>query len=110
MGSAQYKGFEAMIGYNRKIGEVTIGLNGNITYAESKVIAINEEAGLPDYQRQRNYPVGSVAQLTDESNTTYINRFLIADGVFQNQAEIDAAPRTTLFRVLFGPATFATAI
>jgi len=91
-GEAQYKGVEAMIGYNKKIGQVTLNLNGNITYAVSKVIAINEEAGLPDYQRQANHPVGSVAQFTNESSTSYINRFFIADGIFQNQAEIDAAP------------------
>jgi TonB-dependent starch-binding outer membrane protein SusC len=91
-GQAQYKGVEAMIGYDKKIGQVTLSLNGNVTYAVSKVIAINEEAGLPYYQRQRNYPVGSVAQLNSETSTSYINRFLIADGIFQNQAEIDAAP------------------
>jgi hypothetical protein len=36
--------------------------------------------------------VGSVAQFTNESSTSYINRFFIAEGVFQDQAEIDAAP------------------
>lgn len=91
-GKARYKGFEGGLGYDKKIGNVTVGLNGNFTYATSKIIAINEEAGLPAYQKQTGFPVGSVAQFNSETSTTYLNRFLIAEGIFQNQAEIDAAP------------------
>ena len=91
-GKARYKGFEGGLAYRKQLGKVTLGLNGNFTYAESKVLAINEEAGLPAYQKQAGYPVGSVAQFNSETSTSYINRFLIAEGLFQNQAEIDAAP------------------
>jgi TonB-linked SusC/RagA family outer membrane protein len=87
-GEAQYKGYEATLGYDKTFGKVNIKLNGNYTYAKSKIIAINEEAGIPSYQRQAGFQIGGVVQ-----GGNFIRRFLVADGIFQTQAEIDAAPK-----------------
>lgn len=86
-GEAQYKGFEAAGGYNKTFNKVTIGINGNFTKVKNKILSINEEAGIPSYQRQVGFQIGSVVQGTD-----FIRRFLVSDGLFQTQAEIDAAP------------------
>ncbi len=86
-GIANYKGFETGLSYNKTFGKVNVQLNGNYTYAKSNIDAINEEAGLPDYQKQANFQIGGVLQ-----GGNFIRRFLVADGLFQTQAEIDAAP------------------
>jgi TonB-dependent starch-binding outer membrane protein SusC len=86
-GIANYKGFETALDYNKTFGKVNIKLNGNFTYAKSNIDAINEEAGLPEYQKQANFQIGGVVQ-----GGSFIRRFLVADGLFQTQAEIDAAP------------------
>lgn len=86
-GEASYKGLEASLNYNRKIGSVDFNIFANYTYSNSKIIAINEGAGLPDYQKQLGRPITSVIQ-----GTGYIRNFLQADGIFQTQAEVDASP------------------
>jgi TonB-dependent starch-binding outer membrane protein SusC len=91
-GKAQYRGFEAALTYTKKLGQVTLSLNGNYTLAESKIIAINEEAGLPDYQKQVGFGISRVTQFNSESSTDYIGRFLVAEGLFQSQDEINNAP------------------
>lgn len=91
-GEAQYKGFEFSLDYKKKIGQVTFGVNGNFTSVETKVIAINEEAGLPEYQKQVGYGIGRVTQLNNDNSIDYTSRFLVTEGLFQSQAEIDAAP------------------
>jgi len=90
-GIAQYKGFELTVGYNKTFGKVNVKLNANYTKSQSKILAINEEAGLPNYQKQLGYSIGGVLQ-----SGAFIRRFLIADGLFQNQAEIDVAPKQKL--------------
>ena len=86
-GEATYKGIEASISFYKKIGQVDLRLFGNFTYSTSKILAINEGAGLPDYQKQLGHPITSVIQ-----SGNYVRNFLRADGIFQNQAQIDAAP------------------
>ncbi|MDB5208289.1 MAG: hypothetical protein JWR72_3364 [Flavisolibacter sp.] len=84
-GEAQYKGVELGLTYRKTFGKVGVQLNGNFTRAKSKIIAMNEEAGLPDYQKQVGFSIGGVGD-------DFTRRFLVAEGLFQTQAEIDAAP------------------
>lgn len=86
-GEAQYKGFETSLAYQKKFNKVTVGINGNFTKAKSKIISINEEPGLPSYQKQAGFSLGSVIQ-----DGNFLRRFLVSDGLFQSQAEINAAP------------------
>ncbi|TKC02315.1 SusC/RagA family TonB-linked outer membrane protein [Pedobacter cryotolerans] len=97
-GQASYKGFETGINYNKKIGEVNLNLFGNYTYQVSKILAINEAANLPEYQKALGRPISSVISpaATATTGAGYINSMLISNGIFQTQAEIDAAP-TQLF-------------
>ncbi len=77
-GEVENKGFEFNLGYNGKAGNAfqwRVGVNGG--YAKNKVIFMDEIPGAPEYQLQEGKPIG--AYLVYE-----------ADGVFLNQAEIDA--------------------
>ncbi|RYE37084.1 MAG: TonB-dependent receptor [Sphingobacteriaceae bacterium] len=91
-GEASYKGFETAVNYHKKIGKVDLNLFGNFTYSASKILAINEGAGLPDYQKQIGHPITSVITASSTTSTTYTRNFLKSDGIFQNQAQIDASP------------------
>lgn len=86
-GEASYKGLEASLNYNRKIGSADFNIFANYTYSNSKIIAINEGAGLPDYQKQLGRPITSVILPAG-----YVRNLLQADGIFQTQAQIDASP------------------
>jgi TonB-dependent starch-binding outer membrane protein SusC len=76
-GQLDNTGFEFSIGYNGKVGrDLTFraGLNGG--YARNKVVAINDNPGAPEYQKQAGYPFG--AYLVYKSN-----------GVFRDQEDIN---------------------
>lgn len=88
-GEATYTGFEASLNFHKKIGQVDLNLFGNYTYNTSKILAINEGASLPDYQKQLGHPITSVML---SNSGSYVRNFLQADGIFQNQAQIDASP------------------
>ncbi|SDG66391.1 TonB-linked outer membrane protein, SusC/RagA family [Pedobacter terrae] len=97
-GEAEYKGFEAGINYNKKIGAVNLNVFGNFTYNVSKILAINEGAGLPAYQKQLGHPISSVISPAATATTSagYISTMLISNGIFQSQAEIDASAKQML--------------
>lgn len=97
-GEAEYKGFETGVNYNKKIGAVNLNVFGNFTYNVSKILAINEGAGLPSYQKQLGHPISSVISpaATATASAGYISTMLISNGIFQSQAEIDASPKQML--------------
>lgn len=97
-GEASYKGFETGINYNKKIGGVDLNIFGNFTYTTSKILAVNEAANLPAYQKTLGHPISSVIAPSATASTSpgYISMMLISDGIFQNQAQIDASPKQLL--------------
>jgi TonB-linked SusC/RagA family outer membrane protein len=97
-GEASYRGFETGINYNKKFGAFNANIFGNFTYNTSKILAINEAANLPSYQKSLGRPITSVIAPSATASTTqgYISSMLISDGIFQNQAQIDAAPKQLL--------------
>lgn len=86
-GEAEYKGFETSINFNKTFNAFTLNVFGNYTYAKSNIIQLNQEPGLPNYQLEVGFPISGVVQ-----GTAFNRRFLISQGLFQSQAEIDAAP------------------
>lgn len=77
-GIVDNRGFEFNVGYNGKALDdlqFRVGVNGG--FARNKVVFMDEVPGAPDWQRQEGKPIGA---------------FLVyqSDGVFRDQAEIDA--------------------
>ncbi|KQS32331.1 TonB-dependent receptor [Pedobacter sp. Leaf194] len=99
-GEAEYRGFETGVNYNKRLGDVNLNLFGNFTYNVSKILAINEAANLPAYQKSLGHPISSVIAPsgTASTNPGYISSMLISDGIFQNQAQINASPVQQLSR------------
>ena len=73
-------GFEVEANYNDKIGnDFRFNIGGNISYAKNKIINIDESPNVPGYQKRTGYPIDA-------------NYLYQADGLFQNQAQIDKYP------------------
>ncbi|MES2775624.1 MAG: TonB-dependent receptor [Bacteroidota bacterium] len=86
-GEAKLKGYEIGVTYNKSFGKFRVDVFGNYTHQESKIVALNQVAGLPPYQSQIGVAIGSVIQ-----GASFIKNFLTAEGIFQTQAEIEASP------------------
>ncbi|MEJ7768734.1 MAG: TonB-dependent receptor, partial [Chitinophagaceae bacterium] len=82
-GEVESKGLELNMNFERQIGKLMLSLYGNALFSEDKVLAENGQAGLPEYQRTIGRVVGS-------------RLLFLSDGIFQNQAQIDASPKQVL--------------
>jgi TonB-linked SusC/RagA family outer membrane protein len=82
IGKVNSTGFEATLGYNHNNSDFSWGISGNITYAKSKIIFIDEASGALSYQRQTGQP---------------LNTYLLyqATGIFRSQAQLDATPHVS---------------
>ena len=87
-GAAQYKGAEGSVNYSKKVGDVSFSVYGNYTFSKNKVIAMNEDAGTPDYQKQVGHSLNAVYQYQ-------------ALGLFQSTDEIKNSPVQQFGRIVF---------
>ncbi|MCF0059139.1 TonB-dependent receptor [Dyadobacter sp. CY356] len=78
IGKVNSSGVEATLGYNHS-GTFRYSISGNVTYAKSKIVFIDEAPGALEYQRQTGGPL-------------YTNLLYNATGIFRTQAELDATP------------------
>jgi TonB-dependent starch-binding outer membrane protein SusC len=76
-GRMENKGFEFTLGYNTRVSDINFRVSANAGYNKNKVLYMNEITAAPSYQWQTGHPWG--AYLAYQS-----------DGVFRDQAEIDA--------------------
>lgn len=82
IGKVNSAGIEATLGYNKRMRDFTFGISGNITYAKSKIINIDEAAGVLDYQKQTGGPLNTYLLYT-------------STGIFQTAEEINKTPHVT---------------
>ena len=62
IGKVNSNGIEATLGYNNRKGAFHYGASGNITYAKSKVIFIDEAPAVLDWQKQTGKPLNTQPQ------------------------------------------------
>jgi len=79
IGSVQNQGFEASVNYQKRFNDWSFNVGGNITYAKSKVLYLDEAPNTLSYQKYTGLPLGS--QLLYQ-----------AIGIYKTQAQIDASP------------------
>ncbi|MEP6610787.1 MAG: TonB-dependent receptor [Mucilaginibacter sp.] len=82
IGKVNSQGFEATLGYSHSNNKFSWGISGNITYAKSKVIFIDEASGTLAYQRQ-----------TGQALNSYL--LYNSTGIFRTQADLDSHPHVT---------------
>lgn len=74
-------GFELSMGYEGDAGSLRYFLEPNVTFSRNKVVYYPESPGVPEWQRITGRPVGVGAIVG-----------YIAEGLYQDQAEIDNGP------------------
>ncbi len=86
IGSVETKGFEAMVGYNDTEGDFTWSANMNIGTSSNEVLVLGVDE-IPG-----NAMKDGRGNITNIQVGESINHFwgLISDGIYQNQAEVDA--------------------
>jgi len=88
LGEVENKGIDFELGYRKTFGEVSVGLNGNISMFKNKVNTISPSLDF--------YTLAGVQSLVGEAQRVQVGHSVGAFygyhhlGVFQNQAEIDA--------------------
>ncbi len=79
LGVVDNRGFDATLEYNFKVGQVDIGLRGNVTYNRDKLI-------------EDDRPVQPYPWMSYIGNNILSNYGYVAEKLFDNQAEIDRSP------------------
>nr|WP_157638008.1 SusC/RagA family TonB-linked outer membrane protein [Flexithrix dorotheae] len=79
IGELENKGFDFLIGFNRQSGDFRYNISANGSYAKNKILFWDEAPGAPEWQQSTGRPI----------NTGLYYKY---DGVFKDQAEIDAEP------------------
>lgn len=88
IGSAVNRGLELQVGYNNRIGDLTYGISGNISFLHNEVKSLYDHAPIfinrngVDYRVEEGQPIGAIYGYQ-------------VGGIFQTQAEIDQYYATT---------------
>lgn len=82
IGKVNSEGFEGTLGYTHRGNEFNWGVSGNMTYAKSEVIFIDEASGTLDYQKKTGRPLNS-------------DLLYNAIGIFRTQADLDNNPHVS---------------
>lgn len=85
-GIQEYKGFDASITWNDRIGKFGYGVGANLSYIDSEIINDNQEYQQYDYLYRKGNRVGQAYGLE-------------TIGFFQSQADIDNSPVQTFYTV-----------
>ncbi|WP_303317859.1 TonB-dependent receptor [Flavivirga abyssicola] len=94
-GTIVNKGFELLVGYRKNDGDFNFDINGNISFIDNEITELNVPNGEVTFSNQflNDFFTGGFwyditkSQLGGEAGSFY---GFVADGLFQNQAEIDA--------------------
>lgn len=79
LGKVKNHGFEIVASYRDRAGDFEWGATGNVTYANNKVIYMDEAANTPQWQKATGHPIDGMIMYK-------------ALGIYQTQEEIDATP------------------
>lgn len=79
LGKVNNSGVEIVASYRDKAGDFEWGITGNFTYAENKVVYMDEAVATPEWQRTTGNPIDGLVLYK-------------ALGIYQNQAQVDNTP------------------
>lgn len=82
LGEMENRGIESMIAWSDRKGEFDYNISLNTTYSKNKILFWDETPGIPEWQRSTGKPAGT-------------SLYYIYDGVFKDQADVDAYPHWT---------------
>jgi len=79
LGKVDNKGYELILHHKNSFGKVNYNVAGNIAFARSKIIFMDETPPAEPYQAQTGHPVGSAL-------------YYKTDGIFNTKEELDSYP------------------
>ncbi|WP_421938308.1 SusC/RagA family TonB-linked outer membrane protein [Pedobacter sp.] len=89
VGDMENTGFEFELGYRKKIGELNLGINGNISFLKNKVTRLLPGKAFIEDNAQSFQTMGNFTRTgLDRSFNEYYGYDML--GIFQTQAEIDS--------------------
>jgi len=88
LGEVSNTGFDIELGYRKKLGDFTIGLNGNISFMKNKVESISEGLDFYGIGGVQSMP-GDILRVEVGQPFGYFYGYKHL-GIFQNQAQVDA--------------------
>jgi TonB-linked SusC/RagA family outer membrane protein len=80
IGVVENKGIELELSHNKRIGEFSYRVGGNVAYIKSKIIYISEASNVPAWQKAEGRALGA-------------ENYLKALGIIRTQEELDAIPK-----------------
>ncbi len=92
IGSMENKGLEFVLGYNNKFGDLTFNASGNISFINNKVLSLATETSSLFSGGNSDFGGFDVTRTVVGEPIQHFFGWRTA-GIFQSQAEIDAAPR-----------------
>lgn len=88
VGTMNNKGIDLELGYDNSFGDLNLAVKGNISYVQNEVTVIGNDAGFVSGSRWGTQGI-EVTRITEGLPIGYLYGYT-ADGIFQNQGEIDA--------------------
>jgi TonB-linked SusC/RagA family outer membrane protein len=92
-------GFDGNLGITKQVNsDLFLSAMGTFTFARNRIEYMDEAAGVEEWQKQEGHSVDVLYGQEDYGSydASYNTRLLyIADGLYQNQAEIDATPHVS---------------
>ena len=88
VGTMNNKGIDLELGYDNSFGELNLSVKGNVSYVQNEVTIIGNDAGFVSGARWGTQGI-EITRITEGLPIGYLYGYT-ADGIFQNQAEIDA--------------------
>jgi len=82
IGKVDNHGYELILRHRNTVGELIYRVEGNVSFARSKIVFMDETPQSEEYQNKTGLPIG--AEL-----------YYKADGIFNTQEELDAYPHAT---------------
>lgn len=79
IGKVKNQGIEIVAGYRDRIGDFHWGINGNFTYAENRVVYMDEASSIPEWQKATGHPIDAITMYK-------------AIGIYQTWDEVNSTP------------------
>ena len=89
VGEVYNKGYEVELDYQASVGQLSMGLNAQFSYAKNRIVENDEPDGLPDRDARKGKSVGQFIGYK-------------TDGFYSSQADIDASPKQQGFTPIPG--------
>ncbi|MDB4925067.1 TonB-dependent receptor [Mucilaginibacter sp.] len=88
-GTSQNRGIDIELGYHDKIGDLSFGVNGNVSFLQNKILAISPGILFTENQAASFQTMGNISRSYVGGSYNAFNGYQML-GIFQTQAEVNS--------------------